>query len=159
MISGSAVGYYGAHGDEPVTEETPPGQDFLARLCVDWEQEAATAASPATRVALLRTGLVLHPAAGALEPMLLAFRFGVGGPFGRGTQYWSWIHLDDWTAIVAWLASRTAAEDDERVTAWNATAPRPVTNAAFAATDQLLLDPVNRKRLAGAGCCVITGSR
>jgi uncharacterized protein (TIGR01777 family) len=131
LVTGSAIGYYGAHGDEAVTEATPPGTDFLARLCVEWEQEAAAAASSTTQVALVRTGIVLHPAGGALKPMLLPFRYGVGGPLGTGRQYWSWIHLADWVALVAWLAT-AAAPVTGQVTAWNATAPTPVTNAEFA---------------------------
>ena len=86
VITSSAIGYYGAHGDEPITEDAPPGADFLARLCVDWEREAAAAASSSTRVALVRSGLVLHPDGGALEPMLLPFRLGIGGRLGSGRQ-------------------------------------------------------------------------
>jgi uncharacterized protein (TIGR01777 family) len=132
VIANCAIGYYGAHGDEPVTEAAPPGDDFLARLCVDWEREAAAAASSTTRVALLRTGLVLHPDGGALKAMLLPFRLGAGGPLGSGRQYWSWIHLGDWAALLAWLAATSTSAD--RVAAWNATAPEPVTNAEFSRT-------------------------
>jgi uncharacterized protein (TIGR01777 family) len=130
LITCSAIGFYGAHDDEPVSEDTPPGADFLARLCVDWEHEAAAAASTTTRVTIVRTGLVLHPDGGALKPMLLPFRLGIGGPLGSGRQYWSWIHLDDWVALLAWLATPTGAELTG-VSAWNATAPGPVTNAEF----------------------------
>jgi len=132
LVTSTAIGYYGAHGDEPVTEETPPGSDFLARLCVEWEHEAAAAASDSTSVALVRTGIVLHPEGGALKPMLLPFRLGVGGPLGSGRQFWSWIHLDDWLALVAWIATSNSAPGGRpAVTTWNATAPNPVTNAEF----------------------------
>jgi len=132
VITSSAIGYYGAHGEEPITEDAPPGADFLARLCVDWEVEAAAAASSTTRVALVRSGLVLHPDGGALKPMLLPFRLGIGGRLGSGRQYWSWIHLDDWAGLVSWLAASTATITDA-VSAWNATSPAAVTNATFSA--------------------------
>ncbi len=134
-ITGSAVGYYGARGDEPVTEDTPPGSDFLAELCVEWEREAAAAASATTRVALVRTGLVLHPAGGALKTMLLPFKLGIGGPLGHGRQFWPWIHRDDWVGLVLWLSRGQWPDEptagETRVTAWNATAPTPVTNREF----------------------------
>jgi len=138
LITNLAIGIYGAHGDEPVTEHTPPGDDFLARLCVEWEREAAAAASSLTRVAFLRTGIVLHPKGGALASMLPPFRLGVGGPMGTGRQYMAWIHLDDWVSLVEWLATTSAAASASgtggpaNVVAWNATAPNPVTNAEFA---------------------------
>jgi len=138
VITCSAVGYYGPRGDEPIAEDTGPGDDFLSRLCVEWEQQAATAASATTRVALVRTGIVLHPDGGALRTMLLPFRLGVGGPLGSGRQYWAWIHLEDWVALVAWLAASPAITASgngrglhDQVTIWNATAPVPVTNAEF----------------------------
>ena len=132
VITGSAVGYYGPRGDEAITEETGPGTDFLSRLCVEWEQEAAAPASTLTRVALVRTGIVLHPDGGALKTMLLPFRLGVGGPLGGGRQFWSWIHLQDWVDLVAWLAtSGPTAAEPHPITVWNATAPEPVTNAEF----------------------------
>jgi uncharacterized protein (TIGR01777 family) len=137
LITSTAIGYYGARGDDVVTEDDPPGTDFLAQLCVEWEQAAAAAATGQTRVALVRTGLVLHPEGGALGPMLLPFRLGLGGPLGSGRQYWSWIHLADWVNLVVWLATGTAPAAGAtntappRVSLWNATAPNPVTNAAF----------------------------
>jgi uncharacterized protein len=145
VITNCAIGYYGAHGDEPVTEESPPANDFLARLCVDWEREARAAASAATHVAVVRTGIVLHPDGGALKSMLPPFRLGIGGPMGTGRQYMSWIHLDDWVALIGWLATSlpavTSPSVDDGTTAtgaaantsvWNGTAPSPVTNAEFA---------------------------
>lgn len=136
LIANCATGFYGAHGDEPITEANGPGDDFLARLCVDWEQEAARPASNSTEVAIIRTGIVLHPSGGALKTMLRPFRLGLGGRLGSGDQYWPWIHLDDWTALVEWLALRTneaqaAHTARSAVTTWNGTAPAPVTNAEF----------------------------
>jgi uncharacterized protein len=126
FISGSAVGYYGAHGDEPVTERTPPGDDFLGRLAVDWEQEARAAESPATRVAIVRTVLVLAADGGALGKMRLPFKLGLGATLAPGTQYMPWIHVDDWTAFILWLI-----QNEHAVGAFNATAPTPVTNRTF----------------------------
>lgn len=125
LLNASAVGYYGARGDARVTEDTPPGRDFLAQLAVAWEAAAAPAAAR-TRVALLRTGLVLHPSGGALASMLLPFRLGVGGRVGSGDQYWPWIHLDDWVSLTAWLLATPSAHGP-----FNLTAPEPVTNARF----------------------------
>lgn len=129
LVSGSAVGYYGAHGDEPVTERTPPGSDFLARLCVDWEQEARAAASTQTRLAIVRSGLVLSGDDGALKKMILPFRLGLGATLGSGNQYMPWIHVDDWVSMVIWLIGAERA-----MGAFNASAPAPVTNRAFTRT-------------------------
>jgi uncharacterized protein (TIGR01777 family) len=126
FVSASAVGYYGPHGDERVTEATPAGTDFLADVCVEWEREAAKA-SAATRVAIVRTGLVLHPEGGALRPMLLPFKLGVGGPIASGRQFMPWIHRDDWSGLVRWLISHRSAQGP-----FNASAPEPVTSKEFA---------------------------
>ena len=125
LLNASGVGYYGDRGAELVTEETPAGRDFLARLCVEWEGEAERAATH-TRVIVLRNGVVLHPSDGALKKMLLPFRLGVGGPLGPGTQYLPWIHLADWVEMVTWLL----LQPDTRGT-FNVTAPSPATNADF----------------------------
>jgi uncharacterized protein len=127
VVSGSAVGYYGPHGDEMVTEESPAGMDFLAGICLRWEAEAMRAASDRTRVVCIRTGLVLERDGGALAPMLPPFKFGVGGRVGSGRQYWPWIHRDDWIALVHWAIETPAASGP-----LNATAPNPVNNSAFA---------------------------
>lgn len=127
LISGSAVGYYGPCGDEPVTEQTRPGRDFLASVCSAWESEAQRAESERTTVVALRTGLVLARDGGALPQMLPPFWFGVGGPVGSGRQYWPWIHRHDWLALVAFLL--TTPEVSGPV---NATAPTPVANRDFA---------------------------
>jgi uncharacterized protein len=126
-VSGSAVGYYGPLGDEPATEERRAGADFLASVCVQWEQEALRA-SDRTRVVCIRTGLVLAREGGALPEMLPPFRIGVGGPVGSGRQYWPWIHVDDWVGLVRWAVTTTAVSGP-----LNTTAPNPVTNREFAA--------------------------
>ncbi|MGA2453265.1 MAG: TIGR01777 family oxidoreductase [Solirubrobacteraceae bacterium] len=126
LISSSATGYYGAHGEEPLDEDAPPGADFLARVCVEWEAAAAGARELGIRVVALRTGVVLDRSGGALAKMLPPFRLGVGGPVAGGRQYISWIHPDDLVGMML------AALADER---WsgpvNATAPEPVRNSAF----------------------------
>ena len=126
LVSSSAVGYYGPHGDEVVTEDAAPGRDFLARLCVDWEREAQRAEADGVRVLMLRSGLILARDGGALARMLLPFRLGIGGPLGSGRQYWPWIHRDDWVSLVALLLSHPSASGP-----FNLTAPTPVTNREF----------------------------
>ena len=125
VVSASAVGYYGSRGDERLTEESAPGSDFLARLCMAWERAAQTMATERTAVACVRSGLVLSRDGGALPRIALPFKFGAGGPLGPGTQYMPWIHIDDWVAMVRRvIASRAGG-------AWNLTGPEPVTNADF----------------------------
>ena len=125
LISSSAVGYYGKHGDEPVPESTPPGDDFLADVCVAWETEAMKAQESGLRVALIRTGVVLDTDGGALEKMLPFFKLGVGGPVAGGKQYMPWIHADDLVALYL------AAIDGDWSGPFNASAPEPVTNKEF----------------------------
>jgi uncharacterized protein (TIGR01777 family) len=127
FISGSGVGYYGNRGSETLTEDSRPGDDFLARLCLEWEAEANRAARPDLRVVLLRTGLVLEKGGGALARMMWPFRFFAGGPLGGGRQYMSWVHRHDWVEMVRWLVDTPAVAG-----AINVTAPHPVANAEFA---------------------------
>ncbi|MGO9319359.1 MAG: TIGR01777 family oxidoreductase [Solirubrobacteraceae bacterium] len=126
LISSSATGYYGAHGEEPLDEDAPPGEDFLARVCAEWEAAAAGASELGVRVVQVRTGVVLDRNGGALAKMLPPFRLGLGGPVAGGRQYMSWIHAQDV------LGMMLAALEDER---WsgpiNATAPDPVPNRVF----------------------------
>ena len=129
LLSGSATGYYGPRGSEPLTEDAQPGADFLASVCREWEAEALQAAYR-TRVVLLRTGIVLDRAGGALPQMARPFRLFAGGPLGSGRQYMSWIHVDDWVGLVHWALQSTALIAGPL----NLTAPAPVTNAAFAQT-------------------------
>jgi hypothetical protein len=127
LVSGSAVGYYGASDSRPLTESDPPGRDFLAQLCAAWEEEARAAERSGTRVALLRTGIVLERSGGALAEMMTPFRFFVGGRMGSGAQYMSWIHRLDWIEIVRWIVETPSVRG-----AVNATAPHPVTNRHLA---------------------------
>jgi len=126
FLSASAVGFYGNRGDEVLTEESSLGNDFLADVCRDWERLAMEVAT-VSRVVRLRTGIVLGRGGGALPPMAIPFRLFVGGPVGTGAQYLSWIHIDDWVAMVRWALATDAVSG-----AINLTAPAPVTNAEFA---------------------------
>ena len=128
FVSASAIGYYGPRGDEPITEQTPPGDDFLSSVCRDWEAEALRAAA-ATRVVLLRTGIVLSRDGGALPQMALPFRLFGGGPVGSGRQYYAWVHIDDWVSMARW-----AMRMPEVSGPINVTAPAPVPNREFART-------------------------
>jgi len=125
FLNASAMGFYGARGDDAVTEDSPSGSDFLASVCVAWE-EAAMAAAWMTRVVLLRTGLVLDRSAGALPKLALPFRLFAGGRVGTGNQYWSWIHREDWVRMVRWAIDSVAVTGP-----LNLTAPSPVTNREF----------------------------
>jgi uncharacterized protein (TIGR01777 family) len=125
FISASAVGYYGPHGDEIVTEETPPGSDFLAQLCRNWEEEALRARELGMRVVVLRTGIVLGQG-GALQKMVPPFKWYSGGPIGSGKQWMSWIHLEDQVRLTLHLMENQQASGPV-----NATAPNPERNKDF----------------------------
>ena len=124
LISASAVGYYGDGGDRELTEEAPQGSGFLAELCGSWEQAAAPAADAGIRTVNLRSGIVLSPSGGALAKMLPLFKLGLGGRLGSGTQYQSWIALEDEVGVIL-----RALVDGSVAGPLNVTAPRPVTNA------------------------------
>lgn len=127
FLSGSAIGIYGARGDEELDERSTVGDGFLADICVQWEQ--ATAAAEATaRVVHLRTGIVLSAAGGALKKQLPLFKFGLGGKMAGGQQWQSWISIDDEVAAIAHLLTADTSG------AVNLTAPLPVTNAEFTDT-------------------------
>lgn len=120
-VNASAVGYYGASETATFTESSPPGDDFLAEVCVEWEREASRAAELGMRVACIRTGIVLGRDGGALARLLPIFKAGLGGIIGNGRQWSSWIHIDDVVGI--YLLAIDRAEG-----ALNATAPEPVRN-------------------------------
>jgi uncharacterized protein (TIGR01777 family) len=129
LVSASAIGYYGDRGDETLTEQSAPGDDFLSHVCVEWEAATVPAAEAGIRTVNVRTGIVLSPAGGALKRMLLPFRLGAGGRQGSGRQYMSWVALDD--EIGALLH---AIDHDGVHGPMNAVAPNPVRNAEFAST-------------------------
>lgn len=123
-VSASAIGYYGTSETATFTESSPPGSDFLARVCVEWETVAQSAAELGMRVAILRTGIALGADGGALERILPPFKMGAGGRVASGRQWYSWIHIDDVVAL--YLHALDGASG-----IYNATAPEPVTNNEF----------------------------
>lgn len=127
FLSASAVGYYGLRGAEDADESAPAGTDFLAVLSSDWETEALRAREKGARTVLIRLGIVLGPDGGALAPMVRLARWGLGGPLGRGRQWFSWIQLDDLTEAVLFLLGRHDASGP-----YNLTAPNPVRNRELA---------------------------
>ncbi|MCZ2154896.1 MAG: TIGR01777 family oxidoreductase [Bryobacterales bacterium] len=129
LISASAVGYYGARGDEWLDEKSAPGKDFLAEVCQEWETEAMRASEFGVRVLRLRIGMVLGAEGGALARMLPPFRFGVGGRIGSGEQWMSWIHASDLVGMMLFALRYPHIEG-----VWNAVSPNPVTNAEFTQT-------------------------
>jgi uncharacterized protein (TIGR01777 family) len=126
LVNASAIGIYGPHADEELSEDSPAGPDFLSQLCVDWEREANKATEAGVRVALVRVGIVLDQRGGALPKMLTPFRLFVGGPVGSSRQWMSWIHHEDLIGLFLLALDREAATG-----AINGTAPNPVTNKQF----------------------------
>ena len=129
LINASAVGYYGPHQDELLSEDAPAGNDFLAKLCLGWEAEASAAEAIGLRVVRLRTGIVLGPGGGALKKMVQPFKLFAGGYLGSGQQWMSWIHLDDEVNLILHLIANTSIAGPV-----NATAPNPVRNIEFSQT-------------------------
>jgi uncharacterized protein (TIGR01777 family) len=127
LVNASAIGYYGPRGDEELDESSPAGDDFLARLCVEWEHAAKQADSHGVRVAIVRVGVVLDKEGGALAQMLRPFKLGVGGRTGSGNQWISWIHHSDMIGILLLALDNSAAGGPI-----NATAPHPLPNRDFA---------------------------
>ena len=126
FVSGSAIGWYGNRGREELLDErSTPGDDFLAQVCRDWEAASQPAADAGVRTACIRTGIVLSRDGGALRQMLLPFKLGVGGKIGRGSQYMSWITLDDEVRAILHII------DGELAGPINLTAPHPCTNETF----------------------------
>ncbi|MGO4598847.1 TIGR01777 family oxidoreductase [Terrabacter sp. 2RAF25] len=129
LVNGSAVGYYGDRGDEVLTEQSPPGQDFLADLVTRWEHAAQPAVDADIPVAYVRTGLVMAPDGGAFKPVVLLGRLGLGGPMGSGREWWPWITLDDEVRALTHLIDRP-----ELVGPFNAAAPGAARQKEIAAT-------------------------
>jgi uncharacterized protein len=126
LVSASAVGFYGNRGDEILTEESAPANDFLSNLAKDWEAEALRAEQFGTRVVLARFGIILASEGGALPEMMLPFKLGVGGRIGDGKQWMSWVALEDVVAVL-----RLALIKTELRGPINIAAPEPVRNADF----------------------------
>ncbi len=151
LVSGSAIGWYGTQGDKPLTESSSFEADFSHRLCDEWEQLALTATEYNVPVAIVRTGVVIHPEGGMVGKLLTPFKFGVGGQLGDGQQIMSWISRDDWVGAAIFIIEQhladkdnttkqhsTIADDNTMTTSnntpavvYNLTAPNPVTNHTF----------------------------
>lgn len=129
LLSASAIAYYGFRKDEELTEESRPGDDFLARLCIDWEREAFEACTKGARVVVTRFGLVLGRNGGALQQMIPAFKRFVGGPLGSGSQWFSWILMQDLLSAIMFLVNHTDIHGPV-----NCCSPQPVRNKELAST-------------------------
>jgi len=129
FLSTSAVGLYGSRGDDILTEDTPAGDDFLAALSIDWENEARQAEAKGARVALMRFGVVLAAGGGALGKMVPAFRMFAGGPVGNGRHWFPWIHMSDLIGAIEFLISREDLKGP-----FNFAAPGQIRNVDFART-------------------------
>lgn len=129
LLSASAIGYYGGRDDTELNEDSTPGADFPAQLCIAWETAARAAEAYGVRVCIQRTGLVLSTDGGLLGRMLPPFRMGMGARIGNGKQWMSWIHIEDCIEIMLRLL-----RDEQMHGAYNLTAPRPATNADFTRT-------------------------
>ena len=150
LVSGSAIGWYGNQGDKPLDESSGFQPDFAHQLCDDWEQLARQTTDSGVAVALVRTGVVIHPTGGMLSKLLTPFKMGVGGQLGNGQQIMSWISRDDWVSAVIFIieqhlndsayqvnegmqkARHTANNNDVKI--YNLTAPNSVTNHTFTKT-------------------------
>lgn len=129
LCSTSAAGYYGDRADEVLKEDSLPGYNFLAKVCIDWEKEAFQAEAKGIRVAAMRFGVVLGKNGGALEKMVPAFKFFAGGPLGSGLQWFPWIHMDDLIAAIIFIL-----ENPDVKGPLNFCSPNPVRNRDFAKT-------------------------
>lgn len=134
LLSTSAIGYYGSCGDEELKENHEPGSDFLAKLCVEWEDAALAAEKKGARVICMRFGIVLGDRGGALSKMVPAYRMGVGGPLGSGEQWMPWVHVEDIVNAVDFFIRHR-----ETAGAYNLVAPENVTNKTFSRTLARLL--------------------
>lgn len=126
FVSASAIGYYGDRGDEELTEASPPGDTFLAEVCVEWETQSRRAEDLGVRTVLLRNGIVLSKDGGALATMLLPFKLGLGGVIGSGRQWMSWISLSDVVSIIEFVIANESIRG-----AVNVVSPNPVRNEEF----------------------------
>ncbi|MEI8238731.1 MAG: TIGR01777 family oxidoreductase [Actinomycetota bacterium] len=152
LLSGSAIGYYGASDSRELDETSPRGDGFLADVCGQWEASTFAASHAGVRVAHLRTGIVLTPAGGALKKMLPLFRLGAGGRFGKGTQWQSWISLPDHVGAMEFLI------DHGVYGAVNLTAPHPVDGAEFARTLGTVLHRPSKLPVPSFGPKLLLGS-
>ena len=149
LVSGSAIGWYGTQGDKPLTESSDFKTDFSHELCDEWEQLALTATEYGVPVAIVRTGVVIHPEGGMLGKLLTPFKMGVGGQLGDGKQIMSWVSREDWVGVAIFIVEQHLANyassqithentlqttNDTTAVVYNLTAPNPVTNHTFTKT-------------------------
>ncbi|MGZ3539197.1 MAG: TIGR01777 family oxidoreductase, partial [Thermodesulfobacteriota bacterium] len=127
FISTSAVGYYGFHGDEELNEDSPPGADFLARIAVEWEEEALKPKDKGVRVVITRFGIVMGEKGGALSQMIPLFKKYIGGPIGSGKQWFSWVHIKDLAEAFAFLLKHPEISGPV-----NVCSPNPIRNRDLA---------------------------
>ena len=163
FLSSSAIGWYGTSETATFDERSPHGSDFMADLCVQWEDSTEVAVEAGVRTCRVRTGIVLGPGGGALSKMLPFFRLGIGGPLGSGRQWMSWIHLEDLCALYEFLL-----ENDRANGAFNGTAPNPVTNKELSRAIGRVLhrpsalpapEPMLRLTLGEVAKVLVTGQR
>lgn len=149
MVSGSAIGWYGTQGDKPLTESSSYKTDFAHKLCDTWEQLALKATDYGVPVAIVRTGVVMHPEGGMLDKLMLPFKMAVGGQLGDGQQIMSWISREDWVGAAIFIIeqhlnnatssqvtqnNRIETSSDTPAVVYNLTAPNPVSNHTFTKT-------------------------
>ncbi|MYE05611.1 MAG: TIGR01777 family protein [Chloroflexi bacterium] len=159
LVSASAIGYYGNQVERESTEATPAGDDFLAQLCADWEEEAKASG---VRTVNARFGIVLANEGGALPRLLMPFKLGLGGPIGFGRAWWSWIHLDDAVGAILFALEENYVEG-----AINLTAPNPVRNGDFSSAlgralgrpALMPVPPIALKLMLGEGASVLLASQ
>jgi uncharacterized protein len=152
LVNASAIGFYGDRGEDDITEQSGPGSDFLAMVCQLWEAAAAPAVNGGVRVAFARSGMVLAPDGGAMAKLLPLFRLGLGGRLGTGSQWWSWISLDDEVEALVWLLEHDVAGPI------NLTSPNPVTNEGFTTTLARILARPARLTVPRCGPRLLLGS-
>lgn len=135
VVSASAVGIYGDHAEQEITEHCQPGEGFLAEVCQAWEAAAHPLIAMGVRLVTIRTGIVMSPAGGALTSMLPIFKSGLGGRLGDGRQFFPWIHLEDLVSLIVWAINNDCVKG-----VYNASAPTPVTNREFTTTLATILN-------------------
>jgi len=128
LINASAVGYYGDKGNTLVTEDSPPGNDFLAKTCIEWEKRALKAKEKGVKIIIARLGVVLGTTGGMLPKILPIFKLGLGGTLGKGNQWVPWIHIKDLVSAILFLIKK------EKEGIYNFVSPNPVTNKEFTKT-------------------------
>lgn len=135
LINASAIGYYGTSRTASFTETSPPGNDFLAKVCQTWEEEARKVSNTGARLVILRLGIVLGESGGALARMITPFKMFVGGPIGSGNQWFSWIHIDDLVYLIIQALTNSSMSG-----IYNATAPNPVRMSELSQTISKVLN-------------------